>query len=158
MNADLYHAQYFGGPWDGMGVVATHRYGEDTGSLPVATPNGQPNLSSSTTDNFQAIYKLRRTCHLIERGATIIRDEFEFVGLEVVAPVTRSIISSLLAGWREGSPEPVSTASLAAAAGGTPETTKAVSPPTVLPRSWARFEARQPCGANQESQLRLLLQ
>ena len=100
MNADLYHAQYFGGPCDGMVVVSTHRYGEDTWLMPVAAPNGQPNLSNSTTDNYQAVYELRRICHLIERGAPMARDEFEFAGVEVVAPITRSLISIWLAGVR----------------------------------------------------------
>ena len=97
MNADLYHAQYFGGPCDGMVVVATHRYEQDTWSLPVAAPNGPANSDGLAADNFQAVYKLRRICHLIERGAPMTRYEFEFVGLEIVAPVTRSLISSWLA-------------------------------------------------------------
>jgi hypothetical protein len=98
MNAYLHHARYFGGPCDGMVVVATRQSGDDKWSMPVATTNGQADSGGrSTTEIYQAVYKLSRTRHLIEHGSPTIRYEYEFVGLEVVAPVTRSAVAPWLA-------------------------------------------------------------
>jgi hypothetical protein len=98
MNVHLYHARYSGGPCDGMAVVSTRDGGEDTWSMPVAMPSEQAGSDGrSTTEFFQAVYKLRRTCHLIDQTTPTIRYEYEFVGLEVVAPVARTVLS----GWLE---------------------------------------------------------
>jgi hypothetical protein len=93
MNSHLYHARYFDGPCDGVVVVGMRRDREDTWSTPVATTNGQADSGGRpTTEIRQAVYKLSRTCHLIEHGSPTIRYEYEFVGLEVVAPATRSAV------------------------------------------------------------------
>jgi hypothetical protein len=91
MNACLYHARYFGGPRDGAVVVATRLDGADRWTMPVATTNGQADSGGrSTTKICQAVYRLSRTCHSIDHGTPSIRFEYEFVGLEVAAPVPRS--------------------------------------------------------------------
>ena len=98
MNSHLYHAQYFNGPCDGMVVVATRQSGEDPRSMPVATANGQTDTGGrSMTEICQAVYKLIRTCHMIDHGMPTIRYEYEFVGLDVAAPITRSVVSGWLA-------------------------------------------------------------
>lgn len=98
MKTQLYHARYFGGPCDGMVVVATRLDGEDPWSIPIAITNGQIDSGGrSTMDICRAVYKLSRTCHLIQHGTPTIRYEYEFVGLEVAASVTRSVASGWLA-------------------------------------------------------------
>ena len=91
----LYHAWYFGGPCDGDVVVATRLDGKDRWSTPVVKTIGNAGSDAgSTTEVFEAVYKLSRTCHLIDHDTPTIRYEYEFVGLEAL-PVTRSVD----AGW-----------------------------------------------------------
>jgi hypothetical protein len=98
MSAHLYHARYSGGPCDGMAVVATHHGGEDTWSMPVATHSGQSGSGGrSSMEICQAVYKLSRTCHLIDHGTPTIRYEYEFVGLKIAGPVTGTVVSGWLA-------------------------------------------------------------
>jgi hypothetical protein len=97
MNVPVYQARYCGGPSDGVVVVATRLKGEDTWSMPVATRNGQFALDCRATTAFcQAIYRLIRTCHLIDRGVPTIRYEYEFVGLETAAPVASPAAATFL--------------------------------------------------------------
>lgn len=96
MNAHLYQARYSGGPCDGCVVTGTHDRKEDTWSMSVSTTDGKAG-GHSTTEIRKAVYKLSRTCHLFDGGTPTIRYEYEFVGLEAAAPVTRKLVSGWLA-------------------------------------------------------------
>jgi hypothetical protein len=100
MNAPHYRAQYFGGPYDGVVVVATRLDRKDTWSMPVAAHRRHPLPRGCTPEVCRAVYKLSRTCHLIEHGTATIRFEYAFVGMEVVEPVTKRSISTWLDGLK----------------------------------------------------------
>jgi hypothetical protein len=98
MNTHLYHARYLGGPWNGMVVVATRLAGEDRWSRPVVATIEQADSDGPPTRQIcEAVYKLGRTCHLIDHGLPTVRYEYEFTGLEVAAPVTKSVTGVILA-------------------------------------------------------------
>ena len=80
-----------------MVVVATRLVGEDRWSRPVSATIEGPDGPQSR-QICEAVYKLSRTCHLIDHGVPTIRYEYEFAGLEVAAPATKSITGVIL-GW-----------------------------------------------------------
>jgi hypothetical protein len=96
MSVYLYHVQYFGGPCDGCIAIGTCQRGEDTWSVPASAMEGRAGSSDpSTVNGYRAVYKLSRTCHLIDLGMPTIRYEYEFIGWKIAAPVT----SRVRAGW-----------------------------------------------------------
>jgi hypothetical protein len=68
--------------------------------MPVASHRRQPLPCGRTPDVCRAVYKLSRTCHLIEHGAATVRFEYEFVGMEAVAPAAKHSISTWLDGLK----------------------------------------------------------
>jgi hypothetical protein len=82
-----------------MVVVTTRPAGEDRWSRPVVATIEQADSDGPPTRQIcEAVYKLSRTCHLIDRGVPTIRYEYEFRGLEVVVPATKSMTGVIL-GW-----------------------------------------------------------
>ena len=80
-----------------MVVVATRLAGEDRWSRPVAATIEQADSVGPPSKQIcEAVYKLSRTCHLVDRGTPTIRYEYEFAGLEVATPATKGIASMIL--------------------------------------------------------------
>jgi hypothetical protein len=90
MNEPFYRAQYFGGPCDGLVVVATRLEGDATSTFPVSA-GGQDRGGA-----YRAVYRLRRICHLVEHRTPIVRYEYDYLGTEAVGPIASQVRSSWL--------------------------------------------------------------
>ncbi len=96
MTKHLYEARYSGGPYNGCAVIGTSQRGEHKWSIPVpiSSDDGRAGSAGGPTGTAcRAVYKLRRTCHLIDfdLGMSTIRYEYEFIGYESPAPVVGEV-------------------------------------------------------------------
>jgi hypothetical protein len=92
MIGHLYETLYFGGPCHGFVLIETHQREEGICSLSIGAAEPTATARRCHVHKVcQAVYKLSRTCHLIESGVPTIRYEYDFVGYERAEPLNQRV-------------------------------------------------------------------